>query len=84
MNASQQSQPDEQRLYFCFYGRRFGHPMKTQLNGGGSIFLPGSRRFGKVWAGSLAPDLVLAHATGVNSLIWVILAAGKRVNKYFK
>jgi len=40
MNASQQSQPDEQRLYFCFYGRRFGHPMKTQLNGGGSIFLP--------------------------------------------
>jgi hypothetical protein len=28
--------------------------------------------------------LALAHAAGVNSLIWVILAAGKRVNKSFK
>jgi hypothetical protein len=25
-----------------------------------------------------------AHAAGVNSLIWVILAAGRRVNKSFK
>jgi len=59
--------------------------MKPQLNGGGEVFLARfTARFGKVWAGRLTPDLVLAHATGVNSLIGVSLAAGKRVNKFFK
>lgn len=29
-------------------------------------------------------SLALAHAAGVKSLIWVILAAGKRLNKSFK
>jgi hypothetical protein len=28
--------------------------------------------------------LALAHVVGVNSLIWLILAAGKRVNKSFR
>jgi hypothetical protein len=28
--------------------------------------------------------VALAHAAGVNPLIWVILAAGKRVNKSFR
>ena len=59
--------------------------MKPQLNEGWKVFFVRfTARFGKVWAGRLASDLVLAHVTGVNSLIWVILAAGKRVNKSFK
>jgi len=35
-------------------------------------------------ATTLSFALALAHAAGVNSLIWVILAAGKRMNKSFK
>ena len=33
---------------------------------------------------SLFHFLTLAHVAGVNSLIWVIFAAGNRVNNYFR
>ena len=36
------------------------------------------------WATALSLALALAHAPGVNSLIWVIFAAGNHVNKSFR
>ena len=48
------------------------------------LILHAHQKFQTAWSSGFCLAVGAAHAAGVNSLIWVILAAGKRVNKSFK